>query len=163
MIEPEAELAAVHTAITELAAVVAGARAARGGGRSGDQLEMAEMDLLSARSAIEKACWEIDFTPPAAGHVSRSMRPAGPVRVPDGAEQSVSRRSHRPGRRSPGQGQCELFSLPATRYPRRAATRAWNAKRGCRDRDVDTGSGEIRSLPGPNSVVKSRDQPGSQH
>ena len=104
----------MHTAISELAAIVAGARAALGfgGGRSGNQLEMAEMDLLSACSAIEKACWEIDFVPPTAGGVSRSVRPARPVRLPDGAEQSVPRRSHRPGRRAPGQGQCELFSLP---------------------------------------------------
>jgi len=109
--EPGAELTAVHTAITELAAIVAGARAALSG-RSGNQLEMAELDLLSARSAIEKACWEIDFEPPTAGDVSRSVRPTRPVRVPDGAELTVPRRSHRPGRRAPGQGQCELFSLP---------------------------------------------------
>jgi len=76
--EPSTELPAVHTAIGELAAIVAGARAALGfgGGRSGNQLEMAEMDLLSAFSAIEKACWEIDFVPPTAGGVSRSVRPA---------------------------------------------------------------------------------------
>ena len=114
MTEPSTELTAVHSAITELAAIVAGARAALGGGagRAGNQLEMAEMDLLSARSAIEKACWEIDFEPPTAGVVSRSVRPARPVRVPDGAEQPDPRRSRRPGRRAPGQGQCELFSLP---------------------------------------------------
>ena len=111
MNEPGAELTAVHTAITELAAIVAGARAALSG-RSGNQLEMAELDLLSARSAIEKACWELDFEPPTAGDVSRSVRPTRPVRVPDGAELTVPRRSHRPGRRAPGQGQCELFSLP---------------------------------------------------
>ena len=111
MNEPGAELTAVHTAITELAAIVAGARAALSG-RSGNQLEMAELDLLSARSAIEKACWELDFEPPTAGDVSRSVRPARPVRVPDGAELTVPRRSRRPGRRAPGQGQCELFSLP---------------------------------------------------
>ena len=111
MTEPSTELTAVHTAITELAAIVAGARAALSG-RSGNQLEMAELDLLSARSAIEKACWEIDFEPPTAGDVSRSVRPARPVRVPDGAEQPDPRRSRRPGRRAPGQGQCELFSLP---------------------------------------------------
>ena len=111
MTEPSTELSAVHSAITELAAIVAGARAALSG-RSGNQLEMAELDLLSARSAIEKACWEIDFEPPTAGDVSRSVRPTRPVRVPDGAELTVPRRSHRPGRRAPGQGQCELFSLP---------------------------------------------------
>ena len=115
MTEPGSELTAVHTAITELAAIVAGVRAALGGGgRSGNQLEMAEMDLLSARSAIEKACWELDFEPPTAGDVSPSVRPARPVRVPDGAEQPDPQRPRRPGRRAPGQGQCELFSLPAT-------------------------------------------------
>ena len=118
MTEPSTELTAVHTAITELAAIVAGARAALSG-RSGNQLEMAELDLLSARSAIEKACWELDFEPPTAGDVSRSVRPARPVRVPDGAEQPDPRRSRRPGRRAPGQGQCELFSLPATHDERR--------------------------------------------
>ena len=121
MTEPSTELPAVHTAITELAAIVAGARAALGGGagRAGNQLEMAEMDLLSARSAIEKACWELDFEPPTAGDVSRSVRPTRPVRVLDGAEQPDPRRSRRPGRRAPGQGQCELFSLPATHDERR--------------------------------------------
>lgn len=112
MTEPSTELTAVHTAITELAAIVAGARA-------GNQLEMAEMDLLSARSAIEKACWELDFEPPTAGDVSRSVRPARAVRAPDGPEQPDPRRSRRPGRRAPGQGQCELFSLPATHDERR--------------------------------------------
>ena len=111
MTKPSTELTAVHSAITELAAIVAGARAALSG-RSGNQLEMAELDLLSARSAIEKACWEIDFVPPTAGDGSRSVRPARAVRVPDGAELTVPRRSRRPGRRAPGQGQCELFSLP---------------------------------------------------
>ena len=120
MTEPGAELTAVHTAITELAAIMAGARVAFGGiGRAGNQLEMAEMDLLSARSAIENACWELDVEPPAAGDVRRSVRPAGPVRVPAGAEQPDPRRSRRPGRRAPGQGQCELFSLPAAHDERR--------------------------------------------
>ena len=60
--EPGAELAAVHTAITELAPIVAGAWAAFGGaGRAGNQQETAEKDLLSARSAIENACWENDL------------------------------------------------------------------------------------------------------
>ena len=111
MTESSTELTAVHSAITELAAIVAGTRAALSG-RSGNQLEMAELDLLSARSAIEKACWEIDFVPPTAGDVSRSVRPVRAVRVPYGAELTVPRRSRRPGRRAPGPGQRELFSLP---------------------------------------------------
>ena len=113
MTEPGAELAAVHTAITELAAIVVNAKAALGDdGRAGNQLEMAEIDLLSARSAIENACWELDFEPPTAGDVSRSVRPARAVRAPDGPEQPDSRRSRRPGRRAPGQGQCELSRYP---------------------------------------------------
>ena len=135
MTEPSTELTAVHTAITELAAIVAGARAALSG-RSGNQLEMAELDLLSARSAIEKACWEIDFVPPIAGDVSRSVRPARPVRVPDGAEQPDPQRPRRPGRRAPGQGQCELFSLPAT-HDERGPAHGTRKGVGCRDRDVD--------------------------
>ena len=112
MTEPSTELSAVHSAITELAAIVAGSRAALSG-RSGNQLEMAELDLLSARSAIEKACWEIDFEPPTAGDLSRSvLRLARPVRVPDCAEQPDPQRPRRRGRRAPRQGQCELFSLP---------------------------------------------------
>jgi hypothetical protein len=134
--EPGAELTAVHTAITELAAIVAGARAALSG-RSGNQLEMAELDLLSARSAIEKACWEIDFEPPTAGDLSRSvLRLARPVRVPDCAEQPDPQRPRRPGRRAPGQGQCELFSLPAT-HDERGPAHGTRKGVGCRDRDVD--------------------------
>jgi hypothetical protein len=135
--EPSTEWPAVHTAITELAAILAGARAALGGaGRAGNQLEMAEMDLLSARSAVENACWELDFEPPTAGDVSRSVQPARPVRVPDGAEQPDPRRSRRPGRRAPGQGQCELFSLPAT-HDERGPAHGTRKGVGCRDRDVD--------------------------
>ena len=136
MTEPAAELTAVHTAITELAAIVAGARCSLGGGWSCNQLEMAEMDLLSARSAIEKACWETDFEPPTAGEVSRSVRPARPVREPDGPEQPDPQRPRRPGRRAPGQGQCELFSLPAT-HDERGPAHGTRKGVGCRDRDVD--------------------------
>ena len=46
--EPATALATVHAMISELAAVVASARATLGAERSGNQLEMAEMDLLSA-------------------------------------------------------------------------------------------------------------------
>jgi hypothetical protein len=73
---------------------------------------MAELNLLSARSAIEKAGWENDLAPPTAGNDSRSVRPARAVRVLDGAQLTVPRRSRRQGRRAPGQGQGELFSLP---------------------------------------------------
>ena len=49
-------LATVHAVISELADIVASARATLGAEGSGNQLEMAEMDLLSAQASIEKAC-----------------------------------------------------------------------------------------------------------
>ena len=114
MTEPATGLATVQAVISELAAIVASARAALGAARSGNQLEMAEMDLLSAQASIEKACMEIDLAPSSAGDVLRSFRPAVPGRVLDAVEQPTApRRVPRPGRRAPGQGQCELFSLPA--------------------------------------------------
>ena len=115
MTEPSTALASVQAVISELAAVVASARATLGAERSGNQLEMAEMDLLSAQASIEKACMEIDLAPADAGDVLRFIRPAAPGRVSDAVEQSAAprRRLRRPGRRAPGQGQCELFSLPA--------------------------------------------------
>jgi hypothetical protein len=70
MSEPSMVLVEGHAAIAELAAVVVNARAGSGGpGRPGTQLEMAEMDLLSARDAIEKACWEIDLASPTSADV----------------------------------------------------------------------------------------------
>ncbi len=116
MTEPVTELATVHAVITELAAAVAGARAALDGatGGSDDQLEMAEMDLLSAQSSIEKACMMLDVSPSSVGDVRRFLRPALPGRPANVVEHSaVLRRVHRPGRRAPGLGQCELFTLPA--------------------------------------------------
>ncbi|HSP36544.1 MAG TPA: hypothetical protein VLR26_02195, partial [Frankiaceae bacterium] len=77
--------------ITELAAVVVNARAALGGDspRAGNQLGMAEMDLLSARDAIEKACWEIDLAFPAAADVRWPAGSASPV-PPQGGGQTVA-------------------------------------------------------------------------
>jgi len=116
MTEPATGLATVHAVITELAAIVVSVRATLGAGRSGEQLEMAEMDLLSAQAAIEKACLEIDLEPGNAGDVLRFIRSAMPGRLSDAVEQSPvpRRRGRRPSRRTPpSQGQCELFSLPA--------------------------------------------------
>ena len=114
MSEPATDMATVHAVITELAAIVVRARATLGAGRSGDQLEMAEMDLLSAQAAIEKACMEIDLEPADAGDVLRFIRPVMRGLVLDAVGQSpVPRQVRRPSRRAPGQGQCELFSLPA--------------------------------------------------
>ena len=75
MTEPSTALASVQAVISELAAIVASARAALGADRSGNQLEMAEMDLLSAQASIEKACMEIDLAPASAGDVLRFIRP----------------------------------------------------------------------------------------
>jgi len=125
MTEPSTELTAVHTAITELAAIVAGARASLGGDSigAGNQLEMAEMDLLSARDAIEKACWETDLASPTSADVRWPARSASPVSsrsaastgslVSADAEQPSPRKVRQPGRRAPGQGQGELFPIPA--------------------------------------------------
>ena len=128
MTEPAAVLEAVHMAITDLAAVLVAVRAGLGGEcvRAGSHLEMGEIDLLSARDAIDKARLEIDLAGPAvagvrvtvplpvASIVLRSAAPEG-IPVTGGAEV----RSRPPGRRpagtrrpgSPEHGQGELFSV----------------------------------------------------
>ena len=111
MTEPAAVLEAVHMAITDLAAVVVAVRAGLGGEcvRAGSHLEMGEIDLLSARDAVEKARLEIDLAGPAvagirvtvplpvASIVLRSAAPEGNP-VTGGAEV----RSRPPGRRPAG-------------------------------------------------------------
>ena len=128
MTEPAAVLEAVHMAITDLAAVLVAVRAGLGGEcvRAGSHLDMGEIDLLSARDAVEKARLEIDLAGPAvagvrvtvplpvASIVLRSAAPEG-IPVTGGAEV----RSRPPGRRpagtrrpgSPEHGQGELFSV----------------------------------------------------
>ena len=128
MTEPGAVLEAAHTAIADLAAVLVAVRAGLGGEcvRAGSHLEMGEIDLLSARDAVEKARLEIDLAGPAVADVRvtvplsvgsivlRSTAPEG-IPVTGGAEV----RSRPPGRRragtrrpgSPGHGQGELFSV----------------------------------------------------
>ena len=128
MTEPAAVLEAVHMAITDLAAVLVAVRAGLGGEcvRAGSHLDMGEIDLLSARDAVEKARLEIDLAGPAvagvrvtvplpvASIVLRSAAPDG-IPVTGGAEV----RSRPPGRRpagtrrpgSPEHGQGELFSV----------------------------------------------------
>ena len=70
MREHAAALATAQAAAVDLAVILATVRAALGGiggigGRAaGNLLEMAELDALSARDAIEKAIWEMDLTPP---------------------------------------------------------------------------------------------------
>ena len=71
MREHAAALATAQAAAVDLAVILATVRAALGGiggigGRAaGNLLEMAELDALSARDAIEKAIWEMDLTPSA--------------------------------------------------------------------------------------------------
>lgn len=128
MTEPGAVLDAAHTAISDLAAVLVAVRTGLGGGcvRAGSHLEMGELDLLSARDAVEKARLEIDLFGPEVADVrvtvplsvgSILLRSAAsedaPVRPGAGA------RSRPPGGRRagtrrpgvPGHGQGELFSV----------------------------------------------------
>jgi len=128
MTEPAVVLEAIHLAIADLAAVLVAVRAGLGGDcvRAGSHLEMGEIDLLSARDAVEKARLEIDLAGPAVAGVlvtvppsvgSVMLRSAGSESIPGTAGGEV--RSRPPGRRRagrgghgrPGQGQGELFSV----------------------------------------------------
>ena len=128
MTEPGAVLEAAHTAIADLAAVLVAVRAGLGGDcvRAGSHLEMGEIDLLSARDAVEKARLEIDLAGPTVADLrvtvplpvgSIVLRSAAPESIPVTAGAEV--RSRPPGRRragtrrhgSPGHGQGELFSV----------------------------------------------------
>lgn len=128
MSEHAAALEAAHTAISDLAAVLVAVRAALGGDcvRARNQLEMGEIDLLSAQDAIEKARWEIDLAAPTSGDVrvnvprparSIALRSAAPTGTPVSADAelpSPRQARHRAGRRrpgSPGHGQGELFPI----------------------------------------------------
>ena len=95
------------------------------------QLEMAELDLLSARDALEKACWEVDLTvepgvtsaAPSGQPVSDSVQSAPLMASPvaaDAARPSGRRAGHHRHRRLPAQGQGELFPIrhPSTMPPR---------------------------------------------
>ena len=128
MTEPGAVLDAAHTAIADLAAALVAVRAGLGGEcvRAGSHLEMGEIDLLSARDAVEKARLEIDLAGPAAADVRvmvplsagwivlRGTAPEG-IPVTAAAEVRSSPPARRPARtrrpRSPGHGQGELFSV----------------------------------------------------
>ena len=125
MTEPGAVLEAVQTAIADLAAVLVAVRAGLGGNcvRAGSHLEMGEIDLLSARDAVEKACLEIDLAGPALADVRVAVPlSVGSVVLPSAAPESIpgtagaDMRSRPPGRRRagrgcPGRGQGELFSV----------------------------------------------------
>lgn len=89
MREHAAALDTAQAAAADLAVTLATVRAALGGtqGRAaGNLLEMAELDALSARDAIEKAIWEMDLTPSA--DPGREV-PTGPVSAPRKAVASV--------------------------------------------------------------------------
>jgi hypothetical protein len=128
MTEPGAVLEAVHTAIADLAAVLVAVRTGLGGDcvRAGSHLEMGEIDLLSARDAVEKARLDIDL----AGSTVADLRVTVPLRkgsivLRSAAAESIpvtagaEVRSRPPGRRRagtrrpgfPGHGQGELFSV----------------------------------------------------
>ena len=128
MTEPGAVLEAAHTAIAELAAVLVAVRTGLGGDcvRAGSHLEMGEIDLLSARDAVEKARLEIDLAGPAVAAVRVTvplsvgwivLRSTAPEGIPVTAGAEV--RSRLPGRRRvgtrrhgfPGHGQGALFSV----------------------------------------------------
>ena len=90
-----ASLATAQAAAADLAVILATVRAALGGteGRAaGNLLEMAELDALSARDAIERAIWEMDLTPSADPGCEV---PTGPVSAPRRAVASVPGRSRR--------------------------------------------------------------------
>ena len=128
MTEPGAVLEAVQVAIADLAVVLVAVRSGFGGecGRAERQLEMGEMDLLSARDAVEKARLEIDVAGAAVAAVrvavpisvgSVAGRGAAPHRVGVTAAADVESRvpgRHRAGTRRRGfpcPGQGELFSV----------------------------------------------------
>ena len=79
MTEPGSVLEPAHTAIADLAAVLVAVRSGLGGDcvRVGSHLEMGEIDLLSARDAVEKARLEIDLAGPAVA----DLRMTVPLRV----------------------------------------------------------------------------------
>ena len=94
MTEPGAVLEAAHTAIADLAAVLVAVRSGLGGESvpAGRHLEMGEIDLLSARDAVEKARLEIDLAGPALADV----RVAVPLSVGVGVRRGLQPR-HEPG------------------------------------------------------------------
>jgi hypothetical protein len=101
MREHAPSLATAQAMAADLAAVLATVRAsltAAEGRAAGNLVELAELDALSARDAIEKALWELDLTP--AGKTDPSGEvPTGPVSVP--AHRTVA----------PGPGQPPVVAL----------------------------------------------------
>ena len=119
---------AAQTAFVDLVAVLVAVRASLGGDcvRGGSHLEMGEIDLLSARDAVEKARLEIDLAGPTVADVRVTVPlSVGSILLRSAASESISVtagaevRSQFPGRRRagtrrhafPGHGQGELFSV----------------------------------------------------
>ena len=130
MTEPGLVLDAVQTAMADLAVVLAAVRTGLGPDdvRTGRHLEMGEMDLLSARDAVEKARLEFDLAGPTVAGVrvtvpasvgSTALRSAAPPNVAVAVAVGADAASGLPGRRRagtrrrgfPGPGQGELFSV----------------------------------------------------
>ena len=124
MTESWATLVAAQVSIAELAAVLRSGRSTVGGHsiQISHQLEMAELDLLSARDALEKACWEVDLTvepgvtsaAPSGQPVSDSVQSAPPMASPvaaDAERPSGRRAGRQRHRRLPAPGQGELFPI----------------------------------------------------
>ena len=119
MTEPGAALDTARAAISDTAAVLATIIAALGEhcAPAKNHLKMGEMDLLSARDAVEKARWEIDLSGPEAkirvdvpiptASIAAQTRTPGPA-ISTGAGVPPHRRT---GRRAPGPDQAELFPL----------------------------------------------------
>lgn len=127
MTEPGAVLKAVDEVLADLAVVLTTVRSGLGAecARAGRHLEMGEMDLLAARDAVEKACWEIGpdelsatgigiVVPPSVGSI-RQRIPVSDIPVtPDAAVESRVPRRRRVGMRNralPGPDQEGLFSV----------------------------------------------------
>lgn len=126
MTEPGVLLDAVQTTIADLAVVLAAVRSGLDADdvRAGRYLEMGEMDLLSARDAVEKACLDLNVAGTPDGGVRVTVpvtaRLIGPlataphsVPVTTDAESPlpVSRRAGRRRRLFPTVGQGELFPV----------------------------------------------------
>jgi hypothetical protein len=119
MTESWATLVAAQVSIAELAAVLRICRSTVGGHsiQISHQLEMAELDLLSARDALEKACWEMDLTvepgdvrspePPAVSDSVPSAPPAGSLVAND-----IGGFPHK------GKENCSRSATPSTMPPR---------------------------------------------
>ena len=118
MTEPGAVLEAVHMAIADLAAVLVAARSGLGGDcvRAGSHLEMGEIDLLSARDAVEKARLEIDLAGPAVADVRVTVPlSVGSVVLRSAASESIPVTAGAEVRSRPASGRARRARVPGLR------------------------------------------------